>query len=354
MSSRKRCRVLIAATAFLGSTWVSISLAAQYTITGLGTLGGAESYAYGLNASGQVVGEAETANGIEHAFLYSQGTMVDLGTVGGAVSYATAINSSGQVVGMAETSSADTSNNQRAFLYTSGTMVDLTSQISGNSIAKGINDSGEAVGVSYTGSNASGAAFSYSGGQLTNLGGGTAEAINSSGAIAAETSTYTGVIYSNGKTTAIPFGPSAEITAINNLGQVVGDSQRVGPEQACLDDGGAFISLGTLAGYYSTAYAINDNGQIVGYSSYALGGQDFHAFLYSNGQMADLNNLIAPDSGWELYEADAINNSGQIAGFGIINGHYQAFLMTPVPAPEPASLLLIVCAGLLPMRRRPR
>ena len=37
----------------------------------LGTLGGADSYAYGINDSGQVVGVAWNSNQYEHAFLLS-------------------------------------------------------------------------------------------------------------------------------------------------------------------------------------------------------------------------------------------------------------------------------------------
>jgi probable HAF family extracellular repeat protein len=67
----------------------------------LGTLGGPTSAAHAINASGQVVGVADTADGLSHAFLYSDGTMIDLGTLGGFFSAAHAINASGQVVGVA-------------------------------------------------------------------------------------------------------------------------------------------------------------------------------------------------------------------------------------------------------------
>lgn len=43
----------------------------------------------------------------------------------------------------------------------------------------------------------------------------------------------------------------------------------------------------------------------------------------------DLNNLIPGNSGWELLEARAINDSSQIAGHGFHNGEFKAFLLTP-------------------------
>jgi hypothetical protein len=48
-----------------------------------------------------------------------------------------------------------------------------------------------------------------------------------------------------------------------------------------------------------------------------------------DGSMHDLNNLIPPGSGWELVEATAINDAGQIAGSGRLGGKMRAFLLTP-------------------------
>jgi hypothetical protein len=45
--------------------------------------------------------------------------------------------------------------------------------------------------------------------------------------------------------------------------------------------------------------------------------------------LQDLNNLIPAGSGWVLNHASAINKSGQIAGFGTINGANHGFLLTP-------------------------
>ena len=90
--------------------------------------------------------------------------------------------------------------------------------------------------------------------------------------------------------------------------------------------------LGTLpGGSNSYAFGINDSGQVVGRSD--TSSRYAHAFLYSNGQMQDLNSLIPVGSGWILREAWGINTSGQIVGWGVINGHSRAFLATPGTAP---------------------
>ena len=74
---------------------------ALYAVTDLGTLGGWYSHALDLNQSGQVVGDAGTADGFSHAFLSDHGTMIDLGTLGGTYSSAAGVNDLGQVVGWA-------------------------------------------------------------------------------------------------------------------------------------------------------------------------------------------------------------------------------------------------------------
>lgn len=125
-------------------------------------------------------------------------------------------------------------------------------------------------------------------------------------------------------------GSNSEAYSINNRGQVVGIADTAGANHAFIYSGGHMQDLGTLGGSRCTASAINESGQIVGQSE-ITGDSTYHAFLYSDGKLQDLNNLVAPNSGFILYSANAINDRGQIVGYGpgpLLNGH--AFLLTPV------------------------
>jgi probable HAF family extracellular repeat protein len=136
---------------------------------------GTNSWAFGINDSGQIVGQTNTAYGDYHAFLYDIDTkkFKDLGTLGGCCSEAYGINASGQVVGWSYTSS----NSYHAFLYSGeGPMQDLgdlvTSGDWGSSRAWDINDSGQVVGYSdndYYSPTSSGSAFLYQNGEMIDL-----------------------------------------------------------------------------------------------------------------------------------------------------------------------------------------
>jgi hypothetical protein len=62
--------------------------------------------------------------------------------------------------------------------------------------------------------------------------------------------------------------------------------------------------------------------------------------------MIDLNSLIDPLAGWELISANALNESGQVAGSGLHRGEFRAFLLTPVPEPQSLALTVIGMCGL--------
>ncbi len=290
------------------------------TITDLGVLPGASSSsAFGINASGQVVGVSGS-----HAFLYSDGQMTDLGTLPGETeSSALSINASGQVVG---------NSGSRAFLYSNGQMKDLGAPYAS---AFGINVYGEVAGGYGP------HAFLYNGGftELGTLPGDTesyATGISDTGSVVGVSSHIGGThafIYSSGKMSdlgTLPGYTDSKATGVNEYEQVVGYSVDSSGEHehAFLfsNRSGQMTDLGTLPGdTYSYATAINNSGQVVGHSLDSS--LDSRAFLYSHGQMIDLNSLLPTNSGWLLTSAEALNDSDQIVGQGTINGHQHAFLL---------------------------
>jgi probable HAF family extracellular repeat protein len=317
-----------------------------YSIKELGTLGGNVSEngsaAWGINDSGEVVGYTTTSSGGTHAFLYSGGRMQDLGTLpGGGFSFARDVNDSGQVVGYSTiTSTGET----HAFLYSDGKMHDLNDLIPADFgleliDAYAINNSGQIVGSGFT-SNGEGRAFLYSDGQIQDLsmliGDAGASDINDSGQIVGAAETPTGelqaFVYSEGEMqplgTLLGGGDSQAMSISDSGRHIAGFAfDRDQSPHAFLYSGEQMQDLGTLPGIYqSFAEDVNDSGQVVGYASNCC---TMAAFVYSDGEMQDLNDFIPVDSGLELNQASGINNSGQIVGFGMLNGEARAFLATP-------------------------
>jgi len=220
-----------------------------------------------------------------------------------ANSNATGINSSGQVIGW-----TDTSTGYKSFILSGGSTTEFSS--TGNLFAVGINDAGQVVG--YGGANP----FFYSGGVLGSLPiSGQAYAINNSGQVAGEMNangTQDAFLYSGGTTTNLgTLGGSYSIAlGLNNSGAVVGYSTTPssGNFHAFVDSGGVMTDLGMLPGATSSlANGINDNGQVIGYSY--IGGIA-SSFVDSNGVMTNLGNL----GGTSYTEATGINNNGEIVG----------------------------------------
>jgi probable HAF family extracellular repeat protein len=192
--------------------------------------GDSSSYAYGINNSGEVVGDSNSSDA-EHAFLYADGTMQSIGTLPGDTnSYAYGINNPGQVIGTSFAANPDLTS---AFIYDSST------------------------------------------GQMTALG------------------------YLPGSTST-------------------GDQRPEG---------------------------INDSGEVVGYDLLSSGGG---AFLYSDGSMYNLNDLLINGSGngWDLQYATGINDSGDIVGYGTFDGVSEGFILTFV-TPEPNARMLCLALVLL-------
>jgi probable HAF family extracellular repeat protein len=352
----KACMIFVSIFVFALLGLPTPATTAEYTITDLGPL----IFPTAINASGQVVGYAVLPSNVSHAFLYSGGTMIDLGTLGGSQSSAQGINASGQIVGFSDTSGDQS---RHASVYSDGRMTDLGTLGGDRSFAQGINTSGQIVGGSFV-PNGYAHVFLYKDGRMTDVSApgtvGVATGINDAGQIVG----YAGpspfgapsraFLYSGGKTTDLGTlgGNFSAATAINASGQVVGsaDVSTNGIFHAFLYNGAGLIDLGTFGGAKSTALGINASGQIVGMADTV---SEHHAFLFSDGRMTDLNSLLPAGSGWTLGSAIAINDEGQIVGVGLGPGDHDnrfinnAFLLTPVPEPSSLVLLTLGALGLL-------
>jgi probable HAF family extracellular repeat protein len=124
------------------------------TLQDLGTLPGfirPFSQAYAINDNGQIAGRSGQAGSNRaptHPFLYDKGTMTDLGSFGGVEAAAFGINDRGQVVGASDLPAPPGSDISHAFLYADGVLTDLNPLLGGSteSVAYDINNLGQIVG----------------------------------------------------------------------------------------------------------------------------------------------------------------------------------------------------------------
>jgi probable HAF family extracellular repeat protein len=359
---------LVCANAQRPSSGSSINRAVPtYALTDIGFLPGfAEMDPYAINIRHEVVGAAYNQDsGLRHGFLYRDGKLIDLGKLVGASndSYAVGINAEGEVIGQFTDATGT-----HGFIYWNGRVqtVDIPN---GTTFLRAINDIGQIVGNHGAASSLSGYAFLRQPNgtivQLPNFEGGTfgAEAINDLGQIAGTVwlrnpSDGTGddeqyyvnhavLMQAGGQAPRDlgTLGGPAFATALNIWGQVVGYSLESYngdpdflPEYGVLYKGGKVTNLGLPTGevsknpiFESFALAINDYGQIVGFSDLTDSGEDLHGLAYLNGKMYDLNNLIEPVAGarFTITEAVGINDLGQIvAGATDADGIEHSVILT--------------------------
>jgi probable HAF family extracellular repeat protein len=300
-------------------------------------------------------------------FEYDAGQITRLGTLGGPTfgNSPAAINDAGQIAG----AYLDANFANRGFLSTNGALTDLGA-LPGYPVTSpsSLNVGGDVVGVSSTTDFRSSRAFLYHNGALTDLGPGGASAINKSGTVVGISSSRA-VRYQNGSAVDLGnFGDTVftSADAINDLGQIVGTGDvRLSTggfaNHPFLFESGVWRDLGLPDGVpLGEPRAINNMGQIVGNSNGSLGAINRPPFLYTGGAIYNLASLLdSSGDGLYLELAYDINDSGIILAEGQAetdtHSGYQAVLLTPVP--EPSSLLLSAFAIALvaaPRERRRR
>jgi chitinase len=321
----------------------------RYTLEILGTLGGHESDAYGINDAGTIVGSAAVpivgTQEFQHAAVYSQGHWTDLGVVGTAY----AINSSGMVVGQIR----DPYQNH-AFAYSGGSFINLGGVLSStDSGAYAVNNDGVVLSLHTT----LGALYTVTTSQngiatvLPVSGSPAGAGINNHGVIASSFPTGEAYRYSNGTLSLLPTlgGDQNFATAINDAGTIVGFAQTGGPPSerelhAFSTDGNTILDLGTLGGDRSFATAINAGGTIVGWADNGIGGTQ-RAWVEAGGEMNNLNSLTDGLGDFQLDYAYGINTAGQIVGVGFTpDGDRRGFVLTPAAStvPEPAAAVPLI------------
>lgn len=335
-----------------GSEWEDVAIIAPiYQLQEVGTLGGTESYATAISDNGWVVGGARLSNGRSQAIrMQVGGALQAIATLPGLdFSGAFSVNLNGDVVGVASTSASLYGSSSQPWVFRSGQVIDLDPFDRGvYAAASAINDAGIVVGTTSFVGSGSVEGFRSVGGGIASLPGLVGDrcrisygmGINQQGTIVGYAASPSdcgdnrAVLFPAGGGPAIDLGTlggvNGQAQAINNFGDIVGYSELGSTRQnrATLWTSSGPQNLGTLAGA-SFALDINDEGIIVGY--YLDTRNQQRACAWIGGQMYDLNTLMGSGStGWRLLIATGVNAQGQIVGQGRnAAGRLRGFVLTP-------------------------
>ena len=313
---------LVISLGMLGLLALPAGLAAQensqtrYTVVDLGTLpGGNFSQPFAINLNNVIAGSSNLSNNDQHSVLWSKGRLTDLGTLGGSNSIAFGMNDSESVVGEAETSTSDPNGEDfcgfgthlicQPFYWQNSVMTPLRTLGGNNGVANWVNRFGTVVG------------------QAEN-------ATTDTTCPAPQKLEFKAVSWENGKAKELHVkngDPESIAFAINDYGKIVGGSgtctafnpiflNNLQPVHALLWEKGKVVDLGSLGGSYGNlATFINNQGQVVGFSDLA-GDTTSHGFLWTKANgMQDLGTYPG-DIG---SAAIGINNLGVIAGLSVID-----------------------------------
>ena len=311
-------------------------LSTGYAVTYLGTLGGSYSRAIDLNDAGQVVGNATDAAGTIRAFRWTAGVITGL---------------------------------DRPPLQDGSALIDARGRVAGTpelpgppgAVVTTVNDSGTIAGY-WQVANSRDSAFVLRDGSVHRLplSGrcGTGEAVPSS-QIWDITSINNGVEvigdglafscyhaadvfhWSGSGLLDFPAGNSAapwiRATALNDAGTFLVEYQ-TSPARAKATHLGSVIQSGVERRLSAIPQFqdvlprdLNEKNQVVGMADF-FNDTSLHGFLWLGSGPADLS-LLTKDGSWTILEANAINESGQIAGVALNTrtGQRGAVLLTPAP-----------------------
>jgi probable HAF family extracellular repeat protein len=360
----------------------------RYEVTQLPSLGGGSSAGFSINNRGWVAGRSNVAgNRIRHATLWRNGSLTDLGTLGSkernSVVRWPVKNVRGLLTGISQTDEADplkenwscsaffpaaTATGFRClgFKWQNGVMTPLPTLGGTHGFAAGSNNRGQIVGwaentvhdptceppqvlqfrpvvwgpgdrirdLPLLPGDTSGAATAINDrGQIVGITGICDQAVGRFTAIHA-------VLWDDGEVTDIGnLGGLAWHTpnAINRRGDIVGfsnfskaDAGNLRPHAFLWTESDGIDDLGTLPTPLddnSDAWGINKRRQVVGSSCDVDG--NCHAFLWQDGAMSDINDLVESDD--VLIAAYDVDDRGRITGqaFDDEAGAFVAFVATP-------------------------